>query len=234
MPLKINRKEDILVSLSLIPRPGIKELMTFLCESDYFTAPSSTQFHCNYEGGLAEHSWNVFDLLAKKCEQYSLPYDYETLAIVGLLHDLCKVNFYKFSDEDPSDAQINYLMKLCNRKLPPMPGKLNKDYASKLIGWYKDGAKGDQPPYSAGQWIIDDQLPLGHGEKSVIIAQQYIKLLEHEMLAIRWHMSAFDPGINFNFPTGYPFRAAADKSPLVHLLFMADYEASNIVEAMEK
>lgn len=228
-----NRREDILAALRCINRPGIENLIKFLDqESDYFTAPSSTQFHCNYEGGLAEHSWNVFDLLVQKCDQFGFQYEYDTLAICGLLHDLCKVNFYKFNDEDPTEAQTSYLMKLCKGKLPPMPGKLNKDYASKLIGWYKDGCKGEQPEYTAGSWVIDDQLPIGHGEKSVIMAQKFIPLLEHEILAIRWHMVAFDAGIHFNYPSGFPFRMAIEKSPLVTLLFTADFESSNILESV--
>lgn len=86
-----------------------------------------------------------------------------------------------------------------------------------------------------GRWIekkvyvVNDQLPLGHGEKSAMLLQNYIKLTPDEQLAIRWHMTAFDPSIHFNYPNGYAFRAAS-KRPLVTLLFTADYEASQIVE----
>lgn len=77
---------------------------------------------------------------------------------------------------------------------------------------------------------VNDQFPFGHGEKSVSILQDYIKLTHEEKLAIRWHMTAFDPGIHFGYPSGFPFREAAKRYPLVTLLFTADYEASNIVE----
>jgi len=88
-----------------------------------------------------------------------------------------------------------------------------------------------------GKWItkkvyvVNDQFPYGHGEKSVSILQDYMLLTKDEKLAIRWHMVAFDPGIHFNYPSGFPFRAAADKCPLVTVLFTADFEASQILEA---
>lgn len=78
-------------------------------------------------------------------------------------------------------------------------------------------------------WIVKDQFPMGHGEKSVSILQDFIQLSQPEKLAIRWHMLAFDPGIRFQYPSGYAFREAS-KEPLVVLLFTADYEASQIVE----
>lgn len=71
---------------------------------------------------------------------------------------------------------------------------------------------------------------MGHGEKSISILQDFITPLTiEEKLAIRWHMVAFDPGIHFNYPSGYAFREAS-KIPLVVLLFTADYEASQIIE----
>ncbi len=79
-------------------------------------------------------------------------------------------------------------------------------------------------------YSVDDQLPLGHGEKSLSILQDFIKLTEPEKLAIRWHMGAFEPGTHFDYPTGYAFRAEMEKYPLVALLFTADLEASSVLE----
>lgn len=96
--------------------------------------------------------------------------------------------------------------------------------------------KGTKNVKENGRWIekqvykVNDQFPFGHGEKSVSILQDYMSLTDEEKLAIRWHMVAFDPGIHFNYPSGFPFRAAANKYPLVTLLFTADYEASQILE----
>jgi len=82
-------------------------------------------------------------------------------------------------------------------------------------------------------WTVKDQFPMGHGEKSASILQDFITLTEMEKLAIRWHMVAFDPGIHFFYPSGSAFRTAVNKHPLVTLLFTADYEASQILEASE-
>ena len=88
-----------------ITREGADELLEYLCsdKSDFFTAPASTRFHGAYEGGLCEHSVNVFEALREYVsrprftEEYGLSYSDETIAIVSLLHDLCKVNVYKAS-----------------------------------------------------------------------------------------------------------------------------------------
>ena len=74
-------------------------------------------------------------------------------------------------------------------------------------------------------WLVDDKLPLGHGEKSLILAVRYVPLKNSELAAIRWHLGGFEPGINFGYPTGYPFRSASDQYPLVKLLIIADMMA---------
>ena len=223
-------KENIISALSLVEREGIKKLVSWLHNgSDYFTAPSSTQFHSNYEGGLAKHSWNVFDLLVKKNEEFQLMYPHDTLTICGLLHDLCKVGYYKLVCEDPTDAQMKYLNTLTKgKKLPSVSGKMHKDYVSKLINYYKNG--GEEPEYTEGSYVVDDVFPVGHGEKSVFMIQQFIKLYDEEIAAIRWHMIAFDAGVHFNYPSGFPFRQSLEKYPLATVLFTADFEASNILE----
>lgn len=48
-------------------------------------------------------------------------------------------------------------------------------------------------------WVYSDgQLLTGHGEKSVIMLQQFVCLTEEEMLCVRWHMGAFDSEKNWN------------------------------------
>ena len=86
-----------------ITREGSDKLLDYLTSpaSDFFTAPASTRYHGAYAGGLKDHSVNVFhcltDYLARsRCtEVYGLSFPEETIAIVALLHDLCKVNCYK-------------------------------------------------------------------------------------------------------------------------------------------
>ncbi|MBQ8170879.1 MAG: hydrolase [Oscillospiraceae bacterium] len=87
-----------------IKREGADKLLDFLeNKSDFFTAPASTRYHNAFEGGLLRHSLNVYECMCaymdrqRVKEQYSLSASAETIAIVALLHDVCKVNFYKVS-----------------------------------------------------------------------------------------------------------------------------------------
>lgn len=86
-----------------IKREGADKFLDFLCSSnsDFFTAPASTRFHGNHHGGLCAHSLHVYDCLKDylartRCqEEYKMDYSEETIAIVALLHDICKINVYK-------------------------------------------------------------------------------------------------------------------------------------------
>ena len=70
-------------------------VLWLLNETDFFKAPCSKDHHLNIEGGLAKHSWNVYQLLKEKNKRYNLELSEDSLIICGLLHDICKANFYK-------------------------------------------------------------------------------------------------------------------------------------------
>ena len=96
------KEEFIQIYRANITRPCAEELLDYLeYKSDFFTAPSSARFHGSYEGGLCEHSVNVYhclvDYLARERVQelYGMEYSAETVAIVALLHDLCKIGCYR-------------------------------------------------------------------------------------------------------------------------------------------
>lgn len=80
-------------------RPGASKLLDWIETSDFFTAPASTRFHGSYQGGLLKHSLNVYKMLRQEVENSNvvLPISDQTIAIVSLLHDICKANFYKQS-----------------------------------------------------------------------------------------------------------------------------------------
>ena len=84
-----------------IKREGADKLLDYLMSSDFFSAPASARSHSAYEGGLLDHSLNVYDCLSAYLnrdyvkEKFKLSYSEETIAIVSLLHDVCKVNVYK-------------------------------------------------------------------------------------------------------------------------------------------
>ncbi len=77
-----------------ITRQGSNELLEWLKTTDFFTAPASTKFHSAYEGGLVEHSLNVYRVLIN---HYNNGQPDESMAICALLHDLCKAEFYKIN-----------------------------------------------------------------------------------------------------------------------------------------
>lgn len=104
------QQEFIDVYKKNITREGADKLLDFLTtKSDFFTAPASMRFHSAYEGGLCEHSLNVYnclvDYLARERvkEVYNLQFDSETVAIASLLHDVCKTNCYKPSTRNVKD-----------------------------------------------------------------------------------------------------------------------------------
>lgn len=79
-----------------VKRPGMESLVQWLANSDFKVAPASTRFHGAYEGGLLEHSLNVYyELIRQKDLIKLLNIPQDTLIIAALLHDLCKVNYYK-------------------------------------------------------------------------------------------------------------------------------------------
>nr|KEI08045.1 beta-lactamase [Clostridium novyi B str. NCTC 9691] len=91
----MENKEKIIELLKSTERPGIEIIIQYLNETDFFVAPASTKYHGNFDGGLAEHSLNVYNLFKKKNEQFDLGLSSDTLIITSILHDICKVNFYK-------------------------------------------------------------------------------------------------------------------------------------------
>jgi len=79
-------------------------------------------------------------------------------------------------------------------------------------------------------WIVDDKFPAGHGEKSCFVIQYYMQLKPEELLAIRWHMGAFEAGIPNNYTSTQSFNKAGSYSKLVHALQIADQTATSFLE----
>lgn len=100
---KVKQVFEALVKM-YIQRPGIEELMKMLEESDFYTAPASTRFHGAEEGGLCQHSINVGKQLFALADVYAKDvYSKETLAIVSLFHDICKIGCYKIEMRNKKD-----------------------------------------------------------------------------------------------------------------------------------
>lgn len=95
-----NQERFIEIFNQHITRDGAEGLLDWLINSDFFSAPASSKFHSAYEGGLCEHSLNVFDRYVKLLtmeygENFTDKISMESVAIIALLHDVCKVDFYK-------------------------------------------------------------------------------------------------------------------------------------------
>ena len=188
-----NAKERFVeIYSSLIKRDGADRLLDYLLSSDFFTAPASARFHCSYEGGLCEHSLNVYDCLRsylgaeRTRNMLGTEYSEESIAIVSLLHDLCKIGVYKKGFRNVKDEKGT---------------------------WQR-----------VDTFEYDDQLPYGHGEKSVYIISGYMRLTREEAFAIRYHMgysSTEDPR---------NISAAFEMFPLAFALSTADSEATYFVE----
>ena len=125
-----------------VKREGADKLLEWLEKSDFFTCPASTKFHSNHEGGLCEHSINVYNrflalIKAEFGKDWEKKISLESITLIALLHDVCKANVYK--------------MEYKNVKV--------------------DGVWTQQPYYT-----VDDELPYGHGEKSVYIINGFVRL----------------------------------------------------------
>lgn len=176
-------KNEMINLLNSINREGMDKLIAFLEKTDFFVAPASTRFHGAYEGGLVEHSMKVYEILSNKIKQSDLDVTEDTVKLVALLHDICKLNFYK----------VDY-----------------RNAKNKNGDWEK-------VPY----YTVDDTIPYGHGEKSVMMLSEFITLTNEEKYAIRWHMGFTEPKELYS-----TIGAAYKKYPLALLLFEADLEST--------
>lgn len=178
-----------------IKREGKDGLLDFLETSDFYKAPASSKFHSNYAGGLVQHSINVYkrfkNIIKNEFgENYLDKISEESIAVISLLHDICKVNTYK---EDFRNVKID--------------GE-----------WTK-------VPY----FTVDDNLPYGHGEKSVYMISGFMKLTREESMAINWHMGAFD---SRTINASYILSNVYYKYPLALLFHIADIQATYLDETV--
>ena len=89
------REEFEQIYTTYVTRRNSEKLLEWLGTTDFFTAPASTKFHCACESGLVRHSVNVYKVLREK--YFEEGDSEESFALCGLLHDVCKAQFYKVS-----------------------------------------------------------------------------------------------------------------------------------------
>ena len=193
----MDNNKDMLVNrfkeaYSVINREGADKLLNYLEKSsDFFDAPASSResFHLCFPQGLLLHSLNVYENLKWFNEKLNLGLNEESVAICGLLHDVCKTGMYKQTVKRKKEA---------------------------------DGRWVDTIGY-----IVDEDIPYGHGEKSVYIISSFMKLTREEAMAINWHMGAFDDRVKGG---SYALNNAIGKYPLLFWLMTADMKAASLDE----
>ena len=194
------QKAEFIELLRSTKREGIENLIKWLEKSDFFTAPSSTIYHNDFPGGLCAHSLNVYRAAKDFYETY------KKLVLPG--KDM------SFGEDSIIIASL--LHDLCKTNFYVPTEK-----------WCKD---------DNGAWVkymtytMDEKLPLGHGPKSVFIAQSFIKLSGPEICAIAWHMGMSDIGAwisNYQKPS---MQQSFENVPLSVLIMQADFFASYCME----
>ncbi len=100
-------KEEIIKLLRTVKRDGIEDIIKYLENSDFFTAPASTRFHNSFQGGLAQHSLNVYKNLSEITKGKG--FDEESLIVCALLHDICKTYFYIVEMRNKKDDNGNWI-----------------------------------------------------------------------------------------------------------------------------
>jgi len=111
----IELNKDLSLSfLRSVQRPGVENLIRYLYNSDYFTAPASTRFHNSFPGGLCLHSLNLVHAFNDANKQLLNPLPLDSVVICGLLHDLCKVNAYLRQIRVTSPQRTSKVMLPCH------------------------------------------------------------------------------------------------------------------------
>lgn len=194
-------KDRFIEILSGTGRKGMDEVLSKLEELGFYDAPTSTKFHLSCRGGLLEHSLNVYDAAMMLREQ--------AVKMIPKLDSQLPMDSVAICSllHDACKTDI-YKEAILNRKN-------SEGYWEKYPGYTTD--------YETG-------LPLGHGEKSVIMLLSWgLELKPEEMLAIRWHMTAWDLPMQ-SLEHKQSLNAAKEKTPLVSLVQLADGFAAGLLE----
>lgn len=86
-----------------VSRDGAEKFISWLKNTDFFIAPASTKFHCACRHGLVMHSLNVYNVLRDK--YFEDGDSEESFALCGMLHDICKAQFYKTSTRNVKNEE---------------------------------------------------------------------------------------------------------------------------------
>ena len=193
-------KEQFIEMLLQTGRQGVEKVIENLDKLGFFEAPASTRFHLSVKGGLAEHSVSVCRAAIK-------------------LRELAITEKPELEAKLPLESVMlaALLHDVCKAEIYKTT---YKNVKNEMGIWEK------VPAYETDY----SHFPAGHGEKSVIRLLQWgINLTMDEILAIRWHMNAWDLPFQSYEAMGN-INAAKDKCPLLTVLQAADMMSSMIYE----
>ena len=195
-----NLKEQFKEKLLSTKREGMENVIKHLERLGFFTAPASTKFHLNVKGGLMQHSWNVCNTALMLREQ-----------MIQVKPELAE----KLTEESVIIASL--LHDVCKANI----------YKDAILNRKNDQGYWEKVP---GYEVDYSSLPLGHGEKSVIMLLTLgLRLTRDEMLAIRWHMTAWE--LAFQSPEQKSnLQLARDTAPLCVIIQAADGLSSALLE----
>ena len=195
LPKFLEQKKELFIKiLRKTERSGIENVLNWLEKTDFYTAPASARFHGCFEGGLLLHSLNVYDVLRSIND--------------GIVNSGYVEGYHGLPFETIAIAAL--LHDVC---------KVN--FYTKIKRWRKDE---NQRWEQYDTWGYEEQEPLGHGEKSVIILQRLgLYLSSREIYMIRWHMGGFDENAK-------NCGSAMNKYPSIALMHAADLIATNLLE----
>lgn len=196
----MTNKEEFIELLRSTNRDGVEDCIVDLQELGFFEAPASTKFHLNEEGGLVQHSLNLCHVALKVRESM--------IELDDSLRELL-----------PKDSVIisTLLHDVCKADIYKKAIKRQKN----AYGMWTD-VSGYDVDYS--------NFPVGHGEKSVIVLlRSGLDLTDDEIIAIRWHMQAWDLAFQ-SAEAKANLNTAKQIYPLLTLIQVADGLASNLLE----
>ena len=205
----LDNKKEFIELVNSINREGFykDKLLYKLENSDFYTAPASTLYHNSVEGGLVDHSLNVYHELVKLIEANNITnFSEDTIKIVSLFHDLSKMNFYE-----------QY-----NRNVKKYSPNGNKSDDLGKFSWESEKAyKVKDAP--------DRYLFGTHGQNSERILSYYMPLSEEESVAIIWHHAGMDNGM-----ADRDITPILNRYTLAVLLHMADLYSCYVTEHVEE
>ena len=195
--MESRRIKDLLLSTE---RPGMKNLIEYMEDNGFFTAPCSTSHHLSTEGGLAQHSYNVY-MIAKDIFYLLYPGETEegssedSLIICSLLHDIGKMGQFGKPNYVPN------MLKGRATKANPNP----------------EPKQSESKPFKSNP----DLLYVDHEVRALSIIGRFIELTEEEQLVILWHNGLYGP---------FKYEIPGKEIPLYMIIHFADMWASRVIE----